>query len=147
SDLRRDLGLTMIFISHDLGVVRYIADRLALMYQGKIVETGPAEQGFNDPRADYTRSRLASTPRPAPEAEIPAMKALPLAALLLSTIALLLVLFRPALLSQREIDRRVDARIAARERELATAFAPHFRTMFTESETLPPGDEWSPETL
>jgi oligopeptide transport system ATP-binding protein len=61
--LQRELGLTMIFISHDLGVVHYIADRIAVMHQGKIVECGPAGEVFNDPQADYTRKLLASIPR------------------------------------------------------------------------------------
>ncbi len=63
SSLQKDLGLTMIFISHDLGVVHYIADRIAVMYQGKIVESGPAGQVFNEPQADYTKRLLASIPK------------------------------------------------------------------------------------
>lgn len=61
--LQRDLGLTMIFISHDLGVVHYLADRIAVMYQGKIVESGPAEDVFHHPKADYTKQLLASIPK------------------------------------------------------------------------------------
>lgn len=61
--LQKDLGLTMIFISHDLGVVHYIADRIAVMYQGKIVESGPAEKVFNEPRAAYTKRLLSSIPK------------------------------------------------------------------------------------
>lgn len=63
TSLRNDLGLTMIFISHDLGVVHYIADRIAVMYQGKIVESGPAEKVFHEPEADYTKRLLASIPK------------------------------------------------------------------------------------
>ena len=59
-DLQRDLGLTMVFISHDLGVVHYIADRIAVMYEGKIVEVGPASEVFNSPKNDYTKRLLAS---------------------------------------------------------------------------------------
>ncbi|MFD2255495.1 ABC transporter ATP-binding protein [Luteolibacter algae] len=62
-DLQRDLGLTLIFISHDLGVVHYIADRIAVMYRGKIVETGTAEEVFNSPQDDYTKRLLASIPK------------------------------------------------------------------------------------
>ncbi|MFK7851379.1 MAG: ATP-binding cassette domain-containing protein [Akkermansiaceae bacterium] len=62
-DLQRDLGLTMIFISHDLGVVHYIADRIAVMYKGKIVETGPASEVFHSPKDEYTKSLLASIPK------------------------------------------------------------------------------------
>jgi oligopeptide transport system ATP-binding protein len=61
--LQRDLGLTMIFISHDLGVVHYIADRIAVMYQGKIVESGEAGKVFHHPEADYTKGLLASIPK------------------------------------------------------------------------------------
>jgi oligopeptide transport system ATP-binding protein len=61
-DLQRDLGLTMVFISHDLGVVHYIADRIAVMYRGKIVETGTADAVFHSPKDDYTQRLLASIP-------------------------------------------------------------------------------------
>lgn len=62
-DLQRDLGLTMIFISHDLGVVHYIADRIAVMYRGKIVEIGPADEVFHNPQDDYTKRLLSSIPK------------------------------------------------------------------------------------
>ncbi|MFM2197057.1 MAG: hypothetical protein RLZZ505_489 [Verrucomicrobiota bacterium] len=60
--LQADLGLTMVFISHDLGVVHYIADRIAVMYKGKIVEIGAAEEVFRSPKDDYTKRLLASIP-------------------------------------------------------------------------------------
>ncbi|GAA2348797.1 ATP-binding cassette domain-containing protein [Dactylosporangium salmoneum] len=60
ADLRTELGLTMLFISHDLGVVRQLADRVAVMYRGRIVEQGPAEQVYEEPSHEYTRSLLAS---------------------------------------------------------------------------------------
>jgi oligopeptide transport system ATP-binding protein len=60
--LRKDLGLTMIFISHDLGVVRYLADRILVMYRGKIVERGEAEEVFSNPKDDYTKRLLAAIP-------------------------------------------------------------------------------------
>ena len=60
--LRRDLDLTMIFVSHDLSVVRYIADNIAVMLDGKIVEYGPAERVFNEPEHDYTRKLLSAIP-------------------------------------------------------------------------------------
>ena len=63
TSLQKDLGLTMIFISHDLGVVHYIADRIAVMHQGKIVESGPAGKVFHEPQADYTKRLLASIPK------------------------------------------------------------------------------------
>ena len=62
SDLIRDLGLTFVLISHDLGVVRHIADRVAVMYLGRIVEEGPAEGVLSAPRHPYTRALLAAMP-------------------------------------------------------------------------------------
>jgi oligopeptide transport system ATP-binding protein len=61
--LRADLGLTMIFITHDLGVVRYLADRIVVMYKGKIVEEGGAEALFANPRNEYTKKLLAAIPK------------------------------------------------------------------------------------
>ncbi len=61
-DLVRDLDLTMIFISHDLSVVHYIADRIAVMHFGKIVELGDAEEVMARPGHDYTKKLLASIP-------------------------------------------------------------------------------------
>ena len=61
-DLRRDLNLTMIFISHDLSVVRYIADNIAVMYKGEIVEYGEAERVFNQPEHAYTKRLLDAIP-------------------------------------------------------------------------------------
>ncbi len=61
--LRNDLGLTMIFISHDLGVVRYIADNIAVMYQGEIIEYGTAEHVFHNPQQDYTKRLLRAIPQ------------------------------------------------------------------------------------
>ncbi|MGJ8696097.1 MAG: ATP-binding cassette domain-containing protein [Verrucomicrobiaceae bacterium] len=61
-DLRDDLGLTMIFISHDLSVVRYIADDIAVMYKGRIVEYGDAEEVFHNPQADYTKKLISAIP-------------------------------------------------------------------------------------
>jgi peptide/nickel transport system ATP-binding protein len=61
--LRRELGLTMLFISHDLGVVRHICDRVAIMYLGRIVEIGTAEAIYGDPRHPYTRALLDSVPK------------------------------------------------------------------------------------
>jgi peptide/nickel transport system ATP-binding protein len=72
-DLQRELRLSMLFISHNLAVVRYVADYVAVMYQGRIVEHGPAEQVLIDPAHDYTRELLAAVPRPGTrlEPEIP----------------------------------------------------------------------------
>lgn len=63
SDLQRDLGIAILFITHDLAVVRHIADRVAVMYLGQIVETRETEALFNDPQHPYTRGLLASVPR------------------------------------------------------------------------------------
>jgi oligopeptide/dipeptide ABC transporter ATP-binding protein len=61
--LKRDLGLTMLFISHDLGLVRHISDRVAIMYLGKLVETGATQAVFANPRHPYTRALLDSMPK------------------------------------------------------------------------------------
>jgi oligopeptide/dipeptide ABC transporter ATP-binding protein len=62
-ELRERLSLSVIFISHNLAVVRHLSDRVAVMYLGNIVEEGQREQIFSDPRHPYTRSLLASVPR------------------------------------------------------------------------------------
>jgi ABC-type oligopeptide transport system ATPase subunit len=61
--LRREFGLTMLFISHDLGVVRHISDRVAIMYLGRIVETGRTGDVYASPRHPYTRALLDSVPK------------------------------------------------------------------------------------
>ena len=63
-DLRRRLGLTYIFISHDLGVVEHVCDRIAVMYLGKIVEIGPGAGIFAAPRHPYTQALLGAVPGP-----------------------------------------------------------------------------------
>ncbi len=62
NDLKRDLGLTMLFISHDLSVVRYMSDRIAVMQKGKIIEMGAAEEVYHHPQMDYTKTLLAAIP-------------------------------------------------------------------------------------
>jgi peptide/nickel transport system ATP-binding protein len=67
-ELQERLGLTFLFITHDLGVVRYLADRVAVMYLGQIVEEGDTEQIFRAPQHPYTRGLLAAVPSMDPEA-------------------------------------------------------------------------------
>ena len=62
-DLKRDLGLTMLFISHNIAVVRQVSDRIAVMYLGRIVEVGPTEEVFNNPSHPYTKLLLSSVPK------------------------------------------------------------------------------------
>ena len=75
--LRRELNLTMLFISHDLSVVRHVSDRVAIMYLGRIVEIGPTEEIFVTPRHPYTRALLDSAPRIAADGA-PAQDILPI---------------------------------------------------------------------
>ena len=61
-DLKKDLGLTYVFISHDLNVVQYLSDRVLVMYLGKIVELGPVDAIYGDPQHPYTRALLSARP-------------------------------------------------------------------------------------
>ena len=65
-DLQDELGLAYLFVAHDIGVVRHISDRIAVMHDGKIVEQGEADQVCEQPRDDYTKKLLAAVPIPDP---------------------------------------------------------------------------------
>jgi len=67
-DLQRELGLAYLFISHDLSVVRHLADRVAVMYQGGLVEEGTRQEIFDSPAHPYTQALLGAIPRPFPGA-------------------------------------------------------------------------------
>ncbi len=66
NDLQDELGLTYVFVAHDIGVVRHISDRIAVMHDGKIVEQGSADQVCERPSDDYTKKLLAAVPIPDP---------------------------------------------------------------------------------
>ena len=66
-DLQDDFKLTYIFVAHDLGVIRHVSDRIAVMYLGKIVELGPADEVYSNPIHPYTLSLLAALPIPDPK--------------------------------------------------------------------------------
>ncbi|MFF0574639.1 dipeptide ABC transporter ATP-binding protein [Streptosporangium saharense] len=75
--LRRDAGVSLLFISHDLGVIRQVCDRVAVMKDGKVVETGQVETVFRSPQATYTRALLAAVPRIGPGPRVPARPRVP----------------------------------------------------------------------
>ncbi|MEU3692781.1 ABC transporter ATP-binding protein [Streptomyces narbonensis] len=73
TDLQRDLGLALVFIAHDLAVVRQVSHRIAVMHEGRIVETGAADELCERPHDPYTRALLAAAPEPVPvQARVPA---------------------------------------------------------------------------
>ncbi|HVG41099.1 MAG TPA: ABC transporter ATP-binding protein, partial [Chitinophagaceae bacterium] len=63
NDLKKDLGLTVLFISHDLSVVRYMSDRILVMKEGKIIESGEADEVYHRPKSDYTQKLIAAIPQ------------------------------------------------------------------------------------
>ena len=69
NDLKDELGLTIIFIAHDLSVVKYFCDRIAVMYFGKVVELAPSDELFKNPLHPYTKSLLSAIPKPNPITE------------------------------------------------------------------------------
>jgi len=68
-DLRERLSLSYLFVAHDLAVVRQVADKLAVMYLGRIVEYGEAAQIFAEPKHPYTKALMSAVPIPDPEVE------------------------------------------------------------------------------
>lgn len=68
-ELQKELGLTYVFIAHDLSAVRHISDRIAVMYLGRLVEVADAEQLYADPRHPYTQALISAVPIPDPEIE------------------------------------------------------------------------------
>ena len=69
AELKERMGLTLLFIAHDLSMVRYVSDRMAVMYLGSLVEIGPADEVFFDPKHPYTQMLVGSNPEPDPEFE------------------------------------------------------------------------------
>jgi oligopeptide/dipeptide ABC transporter ATP-binding protein len=70
AQLRKQLGLSYLFVSHDLNVVRLLTDRVAVMYLGKIVETGPSQEVFNHPRHPYTQALISAIPGQGPRIKL-----------------------------------------------------------------------------
>jgi ABC-type glutathione transport system ATPase component len=70
-DLQRDLGVAIVFITHDLGVVEHVSDEVAVLYRGQVVESGATERVIHDPRHDYTKALVAAIPIPDPSRRAP----------------------------------------------------------------------------
>ncbi|MDQ3616829.1 MAG: ABC transporter ATP-binding protein [Actinomycetota bacterium] len=70
-DLKRDLGLTYVYITHDLASAKFFCDRIAIMYLGRIVEIGPTQEIFADPKHPYTKALLKAIPEPDPNKMVP----------------------------------------------------------------------------
>ena len=70
-DLKQELGLTYVYITHDLASAKYFCDRIAIMYLGRIVEIGPTEEVFANPRHPYTKALLRAIPEPDPNRMVP----------------------------------------------------------------------------
>jgi oligopeptide transport system ATP-binding protein len=68
-DLQDEFGLSYLFISHDMAVVHHVCDRIAVMFNGRIVEVGPRDQVIHDPQHDYTKALLSAVPEPDPRRE------------------------------------------------------------------------------
>ena len=68
-DLKKSMGLTLLFIAHDLSMVRYVSDRMAVMYLGALVEAGAADEVFFDPQHPYTQVLVGANPEPDPRTE------------------------------------------------------------------------------
>jgi oligopeptide/dipeptide ABC transporter ATP-binding protein len=68
-DLKSSMGLTLLFIAHDLSMVRYVSDRMAVMYLGSLIEIGPANKVFFEPKHPYTQLLVGSNPEPDPATE------------------------------------------------------------------------------
>jgi oligopeptide transport system ATP-binding protein len=69
ADLQDEFGLSYLFISHDMAVVHHVCDRIAVMYNGKIVEVGSRDQVIHDPQHEYTKALLSAVPEPDPRRE------------------------------------------------------------------------------
>ena len=65
-DLQDEFGFTYVFVAHDIGIVRHVSDRIAVMHEGRIVEQGPADRVCDDPQDPYTRALLNAVPIPDP---------------------------------------------------------------------------------
>jgi oligopeptide/dipeptide ABC transporter ATP-binding protein len=123
-DLRKELGLALLLIAHNMAVVRHVCDRTMVMYLGRIVESGPTEQLVTDPRHPYTRALLMAVPRLAPghASQAPALAGDPPSPIRLPTGCR----FRPRCSLAEEICARTEPGLSSPADDSARAAACHF---------------------
>jgi len=142
AELRKELGLTLMLIAHNMAVVRHVCERTMVMYLGRIVESGPTEQLFSDPRHPYTQALILAVPRLAPghRSTVPALLGDPPSPIRLPSGCR----FRPRCALAQDVCEREDPSLSAHPRGAEHAAACHFAWAPTGADIptpAPPGDD------